>query len=431
MNGARIVSRLVSRVACAAFVAAVVAVLEAAAATPAVAGTELIGFPSDRGPAMAPACDSRQPSSEGATPAPAASPGTPAVVIVSDAVLLSELQALAETPEAPRAPKAPKAPKAVPRVRVVDASRVRAGATSTDTTVAVRRGTKLMLHNFGGSVNLTGWAQSSVRVRAEHSRRDWVSVGIDGDQLEIQSRSRTGPSRAVDYEITIPSWMPVSLSGVYNDVTAEDVKGGISVETVSGDIKVRRAAGDIELRSVEGLVDLMEANGKVIVSSVNDGVRVVNVTGDVMAEAVNGDILLLDLTSKSVEATTVNGTVLYDGKILDDGAYMFSTHNGDIGLGLSDRSNATVSVATFSGEFESWTPVNISRTKKGKRFSFLFGSGSAKIDLESFQGAIQLFRPGEKEFRMRFEAEKEHQREMEEEHEHEHENVNDEDDDDD
>ncbi len=325
------------------------------AARAAGAGTELIGFPSDpEDEAGTPAClpgappDTRfaQAGSEVAPPYPAPAPAP----------------AVQPTPAVRPVPKAPRAP----RVRNVEASRGdRSGATSTDTTIAVRAGTKLSLHNFGGSVNLAAWGKNAVRVRAEHSRRDWVAIGLDGSDLEIQSRSRTGPSHAVDYEITVPSWMPVALSGVYNDVTVDGVKGGINVETVSGDITVRRVAGDIELRSVEGLVDLLEARGNIVVSSVNDGVRVVNVSGDVLAEAVNGDIRLLDLDSKTVEANTVNGTVLYDGKILDDGVYTFSTHNGDIALGLSDRANATVTVATFAGEFEYVYPVLLTRTKKG------------------------------------------------------------------
>jgi hypothetical protein len=52
--------------------------------------------------------------------------------------------------------------------------------------------------------------------------------------------------------------------------------------------------------------------------------------------------------------------------------------------------NATVSVSTWSGEFESATPVTISGSQEGKRFSFTVGTGSARIDLEAFDGLIRL-----------------------------------------
>ena len=36
----------------------------------------------------------------------------------------------------------------------------------------------------------------------------------------------------------------------------------------------------------------------------------------------------------------------------------------------------------------------LSGTRKGKGFNFTLGSGSAQVTLESFQGTIQLVRPG-------------------------------------
>ena len=57
-------------------------------------------------------------------------------------------------------------------------------------------------------------------------------------------------------------------------------------------------------------------------------------------------------------------------------------------------SNAAVSVSTFNGEFASEFPVTLTETRKGKRFNFTLGTGSAQMTLESFQGSIQLVRPG-------------------------------------
>jgi hypothetical protein len=153
------------------------------------------------------------------------------------------------------------------------------------------------------------------------------------------------------------------------------------------------------------------------VSSVNDGVRLLRVVGDVQAEAVNGDIQLLSLTSNRVDATTVNGAVLYDGKLYDGGNYRFSTHSGDIAVALAEGANATVSVSTYDGEFDSPFPIRLGRSEKGKRFSFSLGTGKALVDLESFQGAIQLFRPGDREILARFreswsESERERAREV-------------------
>ena len=53
-----------------------------------------------------------------------------------------------------------------------------------------------------------------------------------------------------------------------------------------------------------------------------------------------------------------------------------------------------MAVSTFNGEFESEFPVPLSQARKGKGFNFTLGAGSAQVTLESFQGTIQLVRPG-------------------------------------
>ena len=403
-------------------------------------GSAMFGVPADSTPAAAAAAAACRAGTSATNDALLLA--SDIVIRVEDLQRLGELALLAGVPEAPlapptpapaprarRAPVAPVAPvpmtaarasrdaarEALRAARVIRAGRT--GRTSIDTTLAVRPGVKLELHNFGGTIRIGTWPRNAVRVQAEHSRRDWVEFEQKKGVLRVQSASKLGPSSAIEFRLTLPAWMAISLSGVYNDVTADGVEGGIEVETVRGDIAVRRAVGLIDLRSVEGLVELADAKGNVKVSSVNDGVRLLRVVGDVQAEAVNGDIQLLDLTSNNVEATTVNGAVLYDGKLFDGGSYRFSTHSGDIAVALAEAANATVSVSTYDGEFESPFPIRLGRSEHGKSFSFAVGNGKAQLDLESFQGAIQLFRPGDRAMLARFkeswtESARERSREM-------------------
>jgi hypothetical protein len=56
---------------------------------------------------------------------------------------------------------------------------------------------------------------------------------------------------------------------------------------------------------------------------------------------------------------------------------------------VPEKANVAVSVATFGGEFGSTFPVKITQSRK-KRFAFTLGTGSARLDLESFQGTIRL-----------------------------------------
>jgi DUF4097 and DUF4098 domain-containing protein YvlB len=73
------------------------------------------------------------------------------------------------------------------------------------------------------------------------------------------------------------------------------------------------------------------------------------------------------------------------------------THNGTIGLAVPDSTNATLSVRTYGGGFRSSFPVKRDDQNARKRFTVTLGSGSARVELESFNGSIALRRPGDPE----------------------------------
>lgn len=272
-------------------------------------------------------------------------------------------------------------------------SGARVGSTQTDTVISVRPNTRLELENFSGGIVVRTWGKSSVRVAATHSSRMQVEFENDESLLSIRGRANRGAATHVDYELTVPEWMALDLSGVATDISVIALKNAIRAETIKGDIDVRGGSGLLTLGTVEGVVQVRGARGKVDASSVNRGVRLADVTGDVNAESVNGSIILQAVDSDHVAASTINGTLFFLGAIREEGAYAFSTHNGDIWIGVPEKTNATFAVATFGGEFKSSFPVTIKQARKGKRFQFALGTGKAQIELESFMGSIRLARP--------------------------------------
>ncbi len=265
--------------------------------------------------------------------------------------------------------------------------------TGTDTTLAVRPGTRLEVHNMGGDIEVRTWDRNEVRVQAEHSSRDRVEIGYGGVVLKISASGRRGAPHAVDYTITVPTAMDLNLSGTYSDVSVEGSTGRITVETVQGDVTVRGGRSLVTLHSVEGDVVASGVVGRLEVNSTNGEVTVDEAEGEVYVEGVNGDVTLRGIRSDNVSATTVNGDIVYRGTVRDQGTYRLSTHNGDVTLSVPAATNATVTVSTFSGEFESDFPVTLTGARQGKRFSFTLGSGKATMELESFQGSIRLVRP--------------------------------------
>jgi hypothetical protein len=129
---------------------------------------------------------------------------------------------------------------------------------------------------------------------------------------------------------------------------------------------------------------------------VNEGIRITNSSGEIAAETTNGDIFIDSAQTSNLEAFTVNGEVTFNGTIRDSGVYKLGTHNGDIRVGLGGANNATVFVRTFQGDFAADFPVQLPEGQNprsgSKRFNFTLGSGSARIELQSFGGDIVLAR---------------------------------------
>jgi DUF4097 and DUF4098 domain-containing protein YvlB len=268
--------------------------------------------------------------------------------------------------------------------------------TATDQTVQVPKGTKLAVNNFAGDVNIKAWDKDAVRVEVTHSDRETVDIKQVEQTLSVRSRStRGGPSRSLDYTISVPTWMAISVSGTYADVTAEGVGGDVSVETTHGDVTVRGGSGFISLKSVQGEIVVEKAKGRVEVRAVNEGVRLADVSADLSAESTNGSIILDRIDSANVDLYTVNGNISYDGTVKDKGIYRLTTHNGTVAMPVPERGNVTLTARTYNGSIRSTFPLPADTAERRKRVALTIGNGSAHVELESFGGTISLRRPGE------------------------------------
>ena len=266
----------------------------------------------------------------------------------------------------------------------------------TDTTFAVPAGASLSVNNFGGGITVHGWTENRVKVHGETGRRGRVEVSVVGSTVVIKTGSREGAPSVIDLDITVPQSMALTLSGTYADITVDGVQGAISAETVNGEVNVRGGKGNITLHSIQGSVTLADASGRIEVNSVNEDVELSNVTGEIKVETTNGEVRLTGIQSSSVDAGTINGDVLYEGSVTDGGSYSFGSHNGEITVSIPERANVTITAATANGDIDASFALPMQPSPAGKhRKTFKIGSGSARMELESFQGDIQMRRPQE------------------------------------
>jgi hypothetical protein len=71
------------------------------------------------------------------------------------------------------------------------------------------------------------------------------------------------------------------------------------------------------------------------------------------------------------------------------------SHSGDIMLGVPEGASANFNVATLDGEVQNLFPVQGLERPTRRRTTFRVGSGSARVDIESFNGNVKVGRPGQ------------------------------------
>jgi DUF4097 and DUF4098 domain-containing protein YvlB len=264
----------------------------------------------------------------------------------------------------------------------------------TDQTIDVAKGTRLVLNNNAGEVVIRSWDRDQLRVQATHSEREKIDIQTAEMTVRIRARAPRGPASLVDYQITVPRWMPVNLSGSYLESTIEGTTAEVNVETVHGNVRVVGGSGNVSARSIEGEITVDKAAGRVSAFTVDGGIRLLNVTGDASAETTDGDIVVENAQTSSLDVSSVDGDVTFNGPIRDKGTYRLTTHDGDIRVGLGGAANATVFVRTFQGDFNADFPIQLPEGQTArsgsKRFNFTLGTGSARIEVQSFDGDIVL-----------------------------------------
>jgi hypothetical protein len=261
----------------------------------------------------------------------------------------------------------------------------------TEETVPVTPGARLIVDNYVGEVMVRGWERDAVRVLARHAARTRVSVRTLPAGVRVSSSGSQGPA-AVDYEISVPRWMPVRIDGQFVDIGVAGTESEVAADTVRGDIAIAGALTFVSAKSVEGDVKVVGARGRTLVSSINQGVSVEDSSGDIVAGTVNGPIRLTNIGSANVDASTVNGHITYEGVAAPLGKYRFSSHNGNIAVTVPESSSATFAVRTYNGTTNTDLPVDRTETGRGRRATYTLGSGSAEFEVESFGGTIHLRR---------------------------------------
>ena len=108
-------------------------------------------------------------------------------------------------------------------------------------------------------------------------------------------------------------------------------------------------------------------------------------------------IKLTDVNATALEVTTVDGDVIFSGAFQQNGRYRFESHDGSLLLVLPETTNATFQVRRYDGPrtLDSTLPLEPSGEPRGRRATYTIGSGSAQVEIESFDGDVKIRKPGD------------------------------------
>ncbi len=259
-----------------------------------------------------------------------------------------------------------------------------------DTLLSVGANATIEVENMVGDITIRAWDRKAVRVQATGP----ADVHLDREESEVsvEAEMMPGHGRETDFTLTVPKDAHIEVHTIEGRISVEGTTGRIDAHSVKGLVRVSGGRNTIEVGSVEGGIELSGARGRVEAHSVNEFVSLADVVGDIEATTVNGPVTLERCDTRSLEASSVNGAIVFQGPIHPDGWYSMETHNGTIDLTIPQNASATIRAFTYNGDFEADFPVTVTAAEPGKTTTIRLGSGDAQIELETFNGSILLKR---------------------------------------
>ena len=218
-------------------------------------------------------------------------------------------------------------------------------------TYKLAKGGTLEIVNTNGAIVLNAGTGDQVEITARRDARaasdeeaqallkeTSIAEEVSATRVAIRSSNGKGLLRgrrsiSVEYQVSVPAGLQVSLKTENAGIGLHDVDGTVTASTTNGSIRGTNLAGAVSAHIVNGAItmEVTRPSGPIELDSVNGGIRLDvpgNLKADVEASAVNGGVVAEDglpivVTDKSrtrlsgkmnggglrISATTVNGGV--------------------------------------------------------------------------------------------------------------------------
>lgn len=272
----------------------------------------------------------------------------------------------------------------------------------------VERGDRLELRNYSGLVTVRVWDEARVRIRAEGRDGDKLALRRRGGALSVVPEAWAKGARSfevrppevgvvkvvgqppwpVDFQVAIPSWLPVLIEGPMLGVVVVGSEAPIEVTVMTGDIEVSGGRERVKLTTLSGSIKLEDAEGRITLAGSNGRMTARRCRGDLRIETTTGRVVLEALAPDTVEVTTVGGSITYRGALDGSARWDLSTHGGDIDLDIEGEPSARFRLRALRGQIKSglagFDPTD------PRRQELSAGDASAEVHATTFSGTIRV-----------------------------------------
>lgn len=233
----------------------------------------------------------------------------------------------------------------------------------------------------------------NITVKPSSGRQVVISATPASSKVEVDS-SQNGPriealthflqkanenEGRVDYEITVPPDV---------SITVRCATGPITLEGMKGDISLRGDAAPVDVRNVNNThLHIQTVSGPITLTDVNDAhVEIVSASGKVKLNSVNGP---------KVTVSTTDGDIGYDGDFSGSGLYSLMNRSGNIDVALPATASVDLDARAVKGSVQNDFPLQpkthlTHSLVEGRTLAGTSNSASSSVQLSSFSGTIRV-----------------------------------------
>jgi len=288
----------------------------------------------------------------------------------------------------------------------------------------------------GGSISLTGDADSKATVEVYISHDDWsnekikqfldenytLDIRVENGKLYAAAKTKTNFFRrnwqglSISFKISVPKQVnsnlqtsggSIQISALSGLQTFQTSGGSLSVDNVSGktsgstsggsisvanskdNIDLKTSGGSITAKDCNGTINLVTSGGSLSLNNLTGTVNATTSGGSIVANNINGTLVTgtsggsvrLNGISGNVDATTSGGNM--DVRIKSASDYVKLSNNGSINLVLPDGKNYNLNMKASRID----VPVikNFQGSMDNKSINGTIGNGGTEINVRSSQ----------------------------------------------